>query len=341
MKRRNVEGYAMNVLDVKNIIESNYLLKVLDVEKVKNTFKIKSEDGDYCIKIIKYDFSHFYFILSAIEHLQKRGFHKIPEIIKTKDNSGFIKIMNNYAYLTKWVPSRQSNYNNTWELEKIAEKLGELHKCSEGFVINKNMNPRIGWFSWINVFETRCNEILDFKKRISQKAYKSQFDKMYLNAIDGELQRGKKAIEDLKSEKYINIMEKEVMKRGFCHHDFAHHNILIDTNENINIIDFDYCILDTHLHDVSSLLVRTMKGGNWSRDTANLILNNYSKSNNIYEEELKLMKSFIRFPQEFWQRGLQYYWEQQPWGEAFLENKILKYLEDVEQREDFIEDFFR
>lgn len=330
----------MEALEVKNIIESNYLLNIVSVEKVKNTFKIKSENEDYCIKIIKYDFQHFYFILCAIKHLQKRGFNTIPEIIKTKDNSDFIKFKNTYAYLTKWIPSRQSNYDNIYELQKITEKLGELHKCSEGFVIDKNMNPRIGWFSWINVFETRCNEILDFKNRINQKAYKSKLDKVYLGAINGQLERGRRAIEDLKKDRYINIMEKEVMKRGFCHHDFAHHNILIDTSENINIIDFDYCILDTHLHDLSSLMIRTMKGGKWSNDTANLILKSYSKSNNIYDEELSLIKSFIRFPQEFWQRGLQCYWEQQPWGDDFLENKILKYLDDVEKRECFIEEFF-
>ncbi|MEG2867671.1 MAG: CotS family spore coat protein [Terrisporobacter sp.] len=330
----------MDVLDVKNIIENNYKLKILGVEKVKNTFKIRSENGDYCIKIIKYEFEHFNFILSAINHLQKRGFRKIPQIIKTKDNNEFIKIGGSYAYLTEWVKSRLSNYSDVYELSKITEKLGDFHKCSEQFVINKSMNPRIGWFSWINVFETRCNEILDFKKRINQKAYQSQVDKIYLSAVDSELKRGKRAIEDLKSNKYMNIMEKQVMKRGFCHHDFAHHNVLIDTNEEINVIDFDYCILDSYLHDLSSLMIRTMKGGKWNNDTANIILNSYSKSNNIYDEELKLMKSFIRFPQEFWQRGLQCYWEQQPWGDEFLEDKIRKYLVDVEEREIFLEKFF-
>lgn len=340
MKRRNVKGNAMDVLEVKNIIENNYLLKVVHVEKVKNTFKIKSENEEYCIKIIKYDFSHFYFILASINHLQRRGFNKIPEIIKTKNKSEFIKIGENYAYLTKWIKCRQSNYENKNELSKVSEKLGEFHKCSEGFILNENMNPRIGWFSWVNVFETRCNEILDFKNRINQKAYKSTFDRIYLEAINDQLQQGKRAIDDLKTEKYIDIMERQVIKLGFCHHDFAHHNVLIDTNEEINIIDFDYCILDSNLHDLSSLMIRAMKGGHWNSDTANLILNNYSKSHDLYYEELNLIKSFIRFPQEFWQRGLQCYWEQQPWSEALLQNKILKYLDDVDKREKFIEEFF-
>lgn len=201
------------------------------------------------------------------------------------------------------------------------------------------MRPRIGWFSWIKVFETRCDEILDFKKRIYQKAYKSEFDEVYLRAIDEELERGKKAIEELKVNNYIGIMENEVLKRGFCHHDYANHNVLIDKNGELNIIDFDYCLLDTHIHDLASLLIRCMKDGNWSNDKAQLVLNSYSKTHSLYEEELKLIKGFIRFPQGFWQIGLQYYWEQQPWGEEFLLNKINKYLKDRNEREKFVDNF--
>ena len=36
-----------------------------------------------------------------------------------------------------------------------------------------------------------------------------------------------------------------------------------------------------------------------------------------------------------------YYWEQQPWGEDFFEEKINKYLEDVEYREEFLESYFK
>lgn len=331
----------MDLLYLKKTLEKNYLLEIVNIEKVKNTYKIETKEGDYCIKIVKYQYPHFSFIFSAIKHLQDKGFEKIPEIINTRDNSGYIELYGNYAYLTKWIPSRTSRYDDLDELKRVSEKLGELHKCSEGFILDKGMKPRIGWYSWIKVFETRCEEILDFKKRISQKAYKSEFDKIYLNAIDDELRRGAHSILELKENNYKEIMDKEVIKRGFCHHDFAHHNILIDQNNCINIIDFDYCILDSHLHDVASLLIRSMKGGDWDIDIANLILNSYSNTHTLYEEELKLIKGFIRFPQGFWQIGLQYYWEQQPWGDEFMINKINKYLKDREDREAFVDTFFR
>ena len=330
----------MNEEEIKKIITSNYEVEVLSIEKVKNTYKVKAKEGMYCLKVIKYEFSHFYFILSAILHLQKRGFNKIPEILKTKNSKYYIEFFGKFAYLTEWVPSRESNYDNPIELDMAAQKLGELHECSKGFTLTSDMKPRIGWFSWIKVFETRRDEILDFKHRISQKAYKSEFDNIYLKNMDDEIKRAERTIEGLRKSNYFEIMEKEMFKRGFCHHDYANHNVLIDNYDEVNIIDFDYCILDTHIHDLSSLLTRSMKNGKWSEEKAERIIRNYCKTSSLKDEELPLMKEFIRFPQAFWQLGIQMYWEQQPWEDKFFMKRLNNYLEDREEREEFVERFF-
>lgn len=325
---------------IKELISTHYDLDIEEIEKVKNTYKINAKEGRYCVKVIKYQFPHFNFILSAILHLQKREFSKIPEILKSKNGDNYIDFFGYYAYLTEWIPSRESNYDNPLELEFAANKLGELHECSKGFTIKKGMSPRIGWLSWINVFNTRKNEMLDFQNRISQKAYKSKFDILYLENIKGELERAERSIVGLQKSKYFEVMEREIFKRGFCHHDYANHNVLIDKSGNINIIDFDYCILDSHIHDLSSLLIRAMKNGKWETAKGQRIIKSYCNSNKLYEEEFPLMKEFIRFPQAFWQLGIQMYWEQQPWQEEFFLDRLSKYLEDKDEREDFIEGFF-
>lgn len=329
------------ILKIKNYVEDNYEIEVKKLEKVKNSYKIITNDKGYSMKIIRYNFKHFNFILSAIKHLQKNKFNKIPELIKTKENNDYINLDKGYAYITPWIPSRISNYDNPLELSKISCKLAELHQCSKNFIITDKMQPRIGWFSWEKVFKTRCNEILDFKNRISQKANKSEFDLLYLNNITRELKRAEKSIKGLRCNNYISIMQKEIFKSGFCHHDYANHNVLIDNNNEINIIDFDYCILDSHLHDLSSLLIRSMKYGKWEDKKAELILNNYENAFNIKKEEIPIIREFIRFPQSFWQLGIQVYWEQQPWGEEFFINKLNKYLDDCYEREEFIDSYFR
>lgn len=328
------------ILKIKSYVEDNYSLKVDSIEKVKNSYKIITKDERYCLKVIKYEFSHFYFILSAIKHLQRNGFTNIPEFIMNNDNKEYGEMAGKYVYLTKWIPSRVSNYDNPLELAMVSSELAKLHQCSKGFNLGENMKPRVGWFSWISVFETRKNELLDFRNRINQKANKSEFDLLYLENIDDEVKRAEKSILGLQKNNYVRVMEREVFERGFCHHDYAHHNILIDNNKNINIIDFDYCILDSHLHDLSSLLIRNMKDGKWEKEKSDLIIDSYNENFKVKRDEIPLIREFIRFPQAFWQMGIQVYWEQQPWGEDFFINKLEKYLDDREVREEFINSYF-
>lgn len=327
--------------EIINIISENYNLRVKSIEKIKNVYKVEAEEGWYCTKVIKYPFPHFYFILSAILHLQRRGFSTIPDIIKTIKGEYYIKIKEKFAYITEWIPGRVSNFDNPIELSMAARKLKELHKCSENFTINENMKPRIGWFSWIQVFDTRKNEILDFQHRISQKAYKSEFDKLYLKVMPEEIDRAERSIKALASSNYRDLMYREILKRGFCHHDYANHNILIDRDNRINLIDFDYCILDTHLHDLSSLLIRAMKNGKWNGNKAEKILLDYSMGEEIGRDERILMREFIRFPQGFWQLGIQMYWEQQPWEDKEFMGRLKRYIEDRDEREEFVNNFFK
>ena len=51
------------------------------------------------------------------------------------------------------------------------------------------------------------------------------------------------------------------------------------------------------------------------------------------------MASFMEFPQDYWQLGIQYYWEQQSYGEDFFISRLRKVKEDIEDKQEFIEAF--
>lgn len=325
--------------EVKCAVEDMYQLKVDSIEKVKNVFKIQSSSKNLCLKIIKYEYEHFLFIISAIKHLQQAGFESIPAFIKNITQQDFIEIGGCHAYLTEWVNGREADYDNPMDVFIAAGKLSELHVKSRGFEVESCMHPRIGWFKWIEIYRTRKNEIMDFKRRIEKKDNKTEFDDLYYKAIEEELVRGENSIDNLIESDYIMRMNSEIGLKGFCHHDFAHHNVLIENSEKVNIIDFDYCILDSSLHDLSSLIMRCMKNGKWSLENGIFILDAYSASNTVYRTDLPIIAAFLEYPQDFWQVGIQYYWEKQPWGEEFFVKKLQKILEDREMRQDFIDEF--
>lgn len=326
---------------MENIIKAvkdNYGLEVFHGERIKNVYKLYCKEGCYSIKFIKYNLKHFNFILSAMCHLMKMGFSNIPIIIPNLKGENYTIINNHFAYINPWINARESNYDNPYDLYLASTTLGKLHKHSEGFNVNRNMKPRVGWFRWIDNFSVRSIEILDFKKRISQKAKKTEFDEMYLKLMDKELITAEHSIKSLKEADYFNIVNKDFYKRGFCHHDYAHHNVLIGSSSQVTIIDFDYCILDSYLHDVSSLMLRTMKNGKWDMEKAEFILRCYSKVNEIKSYQVPVIATFMEFPQDYWQLGIQYYWEQQQWGEEFFINKLRKIKEDIEDKAEFIKE---
>lgn len=329
----------MDIDELKSIVEKGYGINISSVEKVKNVYKIKTLNEEYCLKVIKYNFPHFYFILSAIKHLQNKGFETVPDIIPRVDGCDYISFDNSNAYLTKWVNARECNYDNPFDVSQAAAKLAELHNNSEGFNINDKMQPRIYWYKWIEHFKTRKNEILDFRDRIHKKDKKTEFDYFYMENMDEELKRADRAVGNLIKSKYVEKVDKEIVKKGFCHHDYAHHNVLIESSGRINIIDFDYCILDLGIHDLASLLIRKMKDGKWVIEDAKSIMDSYSKHRVIEKIDIPIMAAFMEFPQYYWQVGIQYYWEKQPWGEDFFLKKLRKYYEDREEKQEFIEEF--
>ena len=323
--------------EVKKIVEENYELKVEHIEKIKNVYKIKSLNNYYSLKVIKYEFAHFYFIISAMKHLQNNGYKGVPKFILTKDNKEYINFYDKYAYLNPWLECRQSNYDNLVDVYLATKNLAEFHKKSVNFQVEDSMKPRVGWFKWIETFNTRKNEILDFKNRINKKEKKTDFDFEYEKIMDDELKRCDRSIKHIKESKYFELMHKEILNKNFCHHDYANHNILIDKDNKVYVIDFDYCILDTHLHDLASLLSRSMKYDKWCDERMKIILKSYNEVFEVKQEDFEIMAAFLEFPQDYWQRGIQYYWENKSWDEDFFIKKLKAYSDDRENRKLFID----
>lgn len=336
-----MEEVFLKDIDILQIVKQEYNIEAKAIEKVKGAYRIEAKDKIYCLKIVKYELSHFLFILAAINHLNNNGFKYAPKVFNTVNGKEYIAIDGFFAYITEWIKGREVSYDNLIELSLAAKKLAELHKASEGFQVQEYMKPRVGWFKWIEVYRTRRGEILDFRDRIYKKAERTMFDTYYLQLMEDALQRCDNAITNLCNSKYELRMLDEICRRGFCHHDYAHHNILISDNNDLNIIDFDYCILDTHLHDLSSLLIRAMKYDKWNEERMKIILSSYNSIYPVIQDEIPIMAGFIEFPQDYWQRGIQYYWENKPWDEEFFMKKLQGYAEDRECKQEFVESLKR
>jgi hypothetical protein len=82
-----------------------------------------------------------------------------------------------------------------------------------------------------------------------------------------------------------------------------------------------------------------MRHGIWDLNKAYYILNEYGKYYPLSDEDLGVIKAFMVYPQDFWQVGLQYYVEHQPWAMDYFLLRLKRVIEDKEIREKFLKEF--
>lgn len=324
--------------DIRALVEQNYDFAVRDILKIKNAYKISTNEGYKCLKLSRYDSGQFTFIMEAVGHLVRNGYPSVLKPYSTRNGESFIKYSSGFGYMCDWVESREADYKNPVELKLCVEALGELHYTSRGFTPPKESRGRNYYGKWIKRFQKRCSELLYFKALIKSRPEPTEFDKYYIKAFDIHYRQALKTVSDLEGSEYFKVMEEHKKLSGLCHHDSANHNFLITRDLKVYVIDFDYCIMDSHLHDLSSLIIRNLKYGHWDMGTMEFILEIYSGRIPVSREEKYLIFCFMEFPQDFWQIGLQYYVEKQPWGEDYFIKRLNRTLEDARDRMEFIKE---
>lgn len=325
--------------DLLEFLSTTYDIEMSDITPVKNVIRISTKSGDKCLKKVKYNEPQFLFVLSAIEHLLKNGFNKILPFLPAADGRLYFRLGNSFYFLTEWINSRECDYSNPVELRMAAVSLAELHEASKNFNPGAEVEDRIAWGKWEYKFEKRIREMQSFKEIIDSKRTLTYFDRLYGANIDYFIDQGVSSIEHLRNTKYLQLMAEEIKKKSFCHHDYAHHNVLISSNFNVYLIDFDYCICDTRIHDLSSLIIRNLRHGNWDMEKARYIIDCYCRKGYLLTDEVPVMNTFMEFPQDFWQVGLQYYVEKLKWEEDHFNKRLERVINDIPGRQSFLNEF--
>lgn len=323
---------------ILNAEEQFGLHDVKGLLEIRNVIRLSAREGEFAFKKLKIKKENYLYSLDAIEHLKRNSFCATCNYVKTKNDIPYLSIGKDTYIMSKWIDGRVANYNNLSDLRETTIALAKMHSASQGFIKSGLSSPRQYTSNWKERFSTRCNDIIKFKKIIQEKERLTAFDKLYIADLDYYYELGIKVINMLDYTAYNDIFNEFKKKKGFCHHDIANHNVIIN-DEGVYLIDFDYVYEDIRFHDLASLIIRNMKTSRWNLDRAIYILNCYNEVIPLNVDEIDVIKYFIMFPQDFWQVGLQYYVEKQPWEEDVFLTKLMRFLIQREARESFLRIF--
>lgn len=329
LKKYNLHGLPLDKYD----------FEILDIIPVRAAFLLKTDRGNFALKKVDYNLKKLIFIHSAIEHLIKNGFTRLARTYLTNDGKIYIEKDNEIYTISNWVKGRESDLKNARDMYNASQTLAELHNASMGYDPPENSNPKRNLGKWPKKYLSRCEDLLEFKDKISKKGNINKFDYLFLSNVDYYYEQGLRAFEELQDSDYKKLVDKGIEEKGFCHRDYTYHNLIVDDQEQLHVIDFDYCVIDIPIADISRFFQKVIRKSNWEFDKLKSLLNGYEKVRSLSPEEMRVLYIAMTFPQKFWRLARRYYDQTRNETENELFSKFKDIINERHKREAFLKRF--
>ncbi|WP_055669359.1 CotS family spore coat protein [Desnuesiella massiliensis] len=320
-------------------IERQFNIKIESIKPNKGVYHLKTDKGEKCLKKINYGAQKLLFVYGAKEHLIKNNFNRVDRYCLNAEGEPYALVNEDLYTLSEWIEGRECDFHNLEDVNIAAKNLAYMHISSKGYEPPENSKLKSDLERWPHLMDKRVKSFDKMRDMARKKNNKSSFDLSYIKAMQFYKDLGKRAMEVLNSSEYINICKLTEVERSFCHHDYTYHNIIIDKNNDVNIIDFDYCKREVRAYDISNFMIKVLKRVDWNMEFANTILNSYNEINPLMEEEYRLIFSFLLFPQRFWRLANRYYYNEVNWAQNTFANKLEDLVKEQQIYLKFIEDF--
>jgi CotS family spore coat protein len=313
---------------------NRYNIKVKDIVPVRNVFIVRTNKGDKILKKINYGVDELQFIYEAIKYI-KNNFKRVVDFEKVETGEVYLKWENEIYCLMDFLEGRECEFSNPVDVAIAARGIGEFHKASEGFTYENGVKNNCG--KTIKCFRKRLQEIEFFKSIVSKYDNKNKFDELFLKNVDLYLNKIENCINIMEKTQYYDLY-KDKDKIAFCHHDLAHHNIIIN-NEEAYFIDYDYSIIDLKVHDLCNFINKVIKNSAYDIGRCELIINQYNSTNTLQNSEMQVLYGLMTFPQRFYEIARDYYTRRKNWDEEVFFDKLKTRLELEEDNVEFLTAF--
>ncbi|MGY0374320.1 CotS family spore coat protein [Clostridium sp. JNZ J1-5] len=320
-------------------IERQFDIRIESIKPNKGVYFLKTNKGMRCLKRISYGVQKLCFVYGAKEHLINNGFSHVDKYSLNIEGEPYALVNEDIYTLSEWIEGRECDFHDDNDIVKASKALAYMHLSSKGYDPPENSKLKTDLGRWPHLMEKRVKALDKMRDMARKKSRKGDFDLNYVKNLEFYKELGKRAIKVLNSSNYFEICRVTEEDKSFCHHDYTYHNIIIDNNDYVNIIDFDYCKREVRVYDISNFITKVLKRREWNLDCAKLIIDSYNEVSPLSEDEYRVLFAFLLFPQRFWRLGNRYYYNEVNWGTNTFNKKIQGLISEQEQYSKFIEEF--
>jgi len=322
--------------ELERQLQDNYDIRINSITNYRDMFIANTDSGKRLIKVSNLKPERINFIAGVKEHLFNNGFENVDKNIYTNTGDSCISYNGQTIYVCRFIEGRECNLSSREETIKCSRLLAKMHKASNGCHCSESSSSRSELGRLPGCYKKRLDEIKKLKK--SAQKGRLKFDSLMCKYVDYFYELGERAISMLDTSDYYELVEDAEKTKNVSHHDFNHHNIYIQ-NDDMYLINFEYCCYDLKVYDLVNLLRRKMRKCEWDINEASIILNEYCKIESLCESEIELMKIMLMFPQKFWRVSNKYYNSKKGWSEQNYINRLQEVIDEVQYLNAFLDKF--
>ena len=320
-------------------IERQFDIKIETIKPNKGIYYLKTNKGERCLKRINYGPQKLLFVYGAKEHLIANGFNNVDRYYLNTEGEPYALVNEDLYTLSQWIEGRECDFHNVDDIELAAKNLAAMHYASKGYDPPENSKLKSDLGRWPHLMEKRIKALTKMRDMARKKNMKQNFDLVYIKNVEFYKNLAVRALNILKNSEYNALCEKSEVEKNFCHHDYTYHNIIVDKDNNLQVLDFDYCKREIRVYDLANFMIKALKKVDWNIDYAKRIIDAYNTVDSLEEKEYKVLLAFLIFPQRYWRLANRYYYNEVTWAQNTFNKKIQNIVNEQELYSKFIEDF--
>lgn len=324
-------------IDVQGILEK-FNIKSKKIIPINSKYIVETKKNIYILKKIKVSERKILFIHWFKNHLLKNGFRNIDKYIITKENK-YVKHNNSLFVLTKWIDGRRGNTYDYIDVIEASKTLGLLHRASKGYKPPSKAKIISNLGKWQEILLKRCEDFTYMKCLVEMKKVKSYSDYLFLENYNMIYNRAVESIKSIQENNYFSRVNIDGKDGYVCHGNYNLNNIVVDEKKKYHVIGFEKCRFEIRAFDLINFIITTMNELNWDFNIGGKIIENYDQVRTLDKDEYKIIFSFLQFPFSIWGKLNKYYFEDISQAKVKYQKDILKILENIENKQEFIKEY--
>lgn len=300
----------------------------------RRCFVLETVRGKYALWLVSEEEPLFLARLELLRVLEEEGIAGFLFPVQLKTNRFYHVLEDGRCfYITEWPELRRVSFRNDLEsLLKLVTDFRKVMSLHQFSFFKFKEQPKM----LIDKYQDMLNSIKNFAMLASYRLHPTLFDRLFLEHWEEVSQEGEQALDLIRSSPYLDLIRTKEFIRPIIN-DFSRSNLRTLLDDQAICISLKRSVLDLELIDLALLMVKTGRANQWGSDWYNKIIEIYSKSFPLTDEELEIIRAYLAFPWELYRLASRYYHNRVNWPVSVFVEKLERIIISEENRKILIQ----